>query len=66
MRILITALAWVSFAAFGTFDVSGSYASNDLIAIKFSHVITENTPKKQGAFKFKELAELRLSGRVKV
>jgi len=46
--------------------VSGSYASNDLIVIKFSHVITENTPKNQGAFKFKELAELRLSGRVKV
>src|SRR5690348_5709786 len=36
------------------------------IVIKFSHVVTENTPKGKGALKFKELAEQRTQGRVKV
>jgi C4-dicarboxylate-binding protein DctP len=36
------------------------------IVIKFSHVVTENTPKGKGALKFKELAEARTNGRVKV
>ena len=34
--------------------------------IKFSHVVAENTPKGKGALKFKELAEERTKGRVKV
>ena len=66
MRILITALAWFSFAVFGTFGVSAASAADDPIVIKFSHVVTENTPKGQGALKFKELAESRLAGRVEV
>jgi C4-dicarboxylate-binding protein DctP len=38
----------------------------DPIIIKFSHVVAENTPKGQGALKFKELAEKYTNGRVKV
>ncbi|MEO8536037.1 MAG: TRAP transporter substrate-binding protein [Betaproteobacteria bacterium] len=36
------------------------------IVIKFSHVVAENTPKGQGALKFKELAEKSLPGKVQV
>jgi C4-dicarboxylate-binding protein DctP len=36
------------------------------IVIKFSHVVAESTPKGKGALKFKELAEQRSKGRVKV
>lgn len=36
------------------------------ITIKFSHVTAENTPKGQGALKFKELAEKKLPGRVEI
>ncbi len=36
------------------------------VVIKFSHVVAENTPKGKGSLKFKELAEERAKGRVKV
>ncbi|MBI3716649.1 MAG: TRAP transporter substrate-binding protein DctP, partial [Betaproteobacteria bacterium] len=36
------------------------------IVIKFSHVVAPDTPKGQGAQRFKELAEERTKGRVKV
>ena len=36
------------------------------IVVKFSHVVAENTPKGQGAVKFKELAEKALPGKVQV
>lgn len=36
------------------------------IVIKFSHVVAPDTPKGKGAIKFKELAEERSKGRVKV
>ncbi|MDY0309570.1 MAG: TRAP transporter substrate-binding protein [Castellaniella sp.] len=36
------------------------------IVIKFSHVVADNTPKGQGALKFKELAEAALPGKVEV
>jgi C4-dicarboxylate-binding protein DctP len=36
------------------------------IVIKFSHVVTENTPKGKAALKFKELAEKYTDGKVKV
>ncbi len=36
------------------------------IKIKFSHVVSENTPKGQMALKFKQLAEERLAGKVVV
>ncbi len=38
----------------------------DPIIIKFSHVVAPDTPKGRGAEKFKELAEARTGGRVKV
>jgi C4-dicarboxylate-binding protein DctP len=41
-------------------------AQSPPIIIKFSHVVAENTPKGKGALKFKELAEERTKGRVKV
>ena len=36
------------------------------IVIKFSHVVAADTPKGKGALKFKELAEARTKGKVKV
>ena len=36
------------------------------IVLKFSHVVTDDTPKGKGALKFKELAEAKTHGRVKV
>ncbi len=36
------------------------------IIIKFSHVVADQTPKGQGAMKFKELAEKKLPGKVQV
>ena len=36
------------------------------IVIKFSHVVADATPKGKGAIKFKELAEAKTKGRVKV
>ena len=36
------------------------------IVVKFSHVVAENTPKGQGALKFKEVAEKKLAGKVQV
>jgi C4-dicarboxylate-binding protein DctP len=36
------------------------------IVIKFSHVVANDTPKGKGAIRFKELAEQRTNGRVKV
>ncbi|HET7363546.1 MAG TPA: TRAP transporter substrate-binding protein [Burkholderiales bacterium] len=44
----------------------GSAQAQQPIVIKFSHVVAENTPKGKGALKFKELAEGRTKGRVKV
>jgi len=38
----------------------------DPIVIKFSHVVAPDTPKGRGAERFKELAEARTGGRVKV
>ncbi len=38
----------------------------DAIVIKFSHVVAPNTPKGKAAEKFKQLAEARTQGRVKV
>src|SRR3954471_22879044 len=44
----------------------GTAFAQSPIVIKFSHVVTDNTPKGKGALKFKELAESRTQGRVKV
>ncbi|MGB3740964.1 MAG: TRAP transporter substrate-binding protein [Castellaniella sp.] len=44
---------------------SAAFAEKPII-VKFSHVVAENTPKGQGALKFKELAEAALPGKVDV
>ncbi len=51
-----------SVLALGSFTVHAQQP----IVIKFSHVVAENTPKGKGALKFKEFAEERTKGRVKV
>jgi len=59
-RLTAVAAALVLGAAFGIAQ------AQQPIVIKFSHVVAENTPKGKGALKFKELAESRSKGRVKV
>ena len=44
----------------------GAANAQQPIVIKFSHVVAADTPKGKGALKFKELAEARTKGRVKV
>lgn len=46
--------------------LSGLAQAQSPIVIKFSHVVAEQTPKGQGALKFKELAEKKLPGKVQV
>ncbi|MGE0314891.1 MAG: TRAP transporter substrate-binding protein [Lautropia sp.] len=61
-------------ASLGALAVSGAFAAAlpgaavaaDPIVVKFSHVVAESTPKGLGALKFKELAEAKLPGKVKV
>jgi C4-dicarboxylate-binding protein DctP len=53
----------VAFAACAMLSVA---QAQQPIIIKFSHVVAENTPKGQGALKFKELAEKKLPGKVQV
>ena len=48
------------------FLTSGYCQANSEIVIKFSHVVATDTPKGQAAEKFKQLAEQRTNGRVKV
>ncbi|ETF02647.1 C4-dicarboxylate ABC transporter [Advenella kashmirensis W13003] len=45
---------------------AGALAADKPIVIKFSHVVAANTPKGQGAQKFKEVAEKLLPGKVQV
>ncbi len=51
--------------AFLALGAASTFAQQPVV-IKFSHVVAENTPKGKGALKFKELAEQRTKGRVKV
>lgn len=55
-------------AAAGAAALAGSrnLFAQQPIVIKFSHVVTDDTPKGKGALKFKELAEKYTNGRVKV
>jgi C4-dicarboxylate-binding protein DctP len=61
MRVRL-ALAVAVVAAFA----AASASAQQPIIIKFSHVVALDTPKGKGAEKFKELAEKRLAGKVKV
>ncbi len=56
------ALALAASAVFAT----GAAFAQAPIVIKFSHVVAPDTPKGKGAEKFKELAEARLKGKVKI
>ena len=53
-------------AALAAFALLPAAQAQQPIVIKFSHVVAENTPKGQGALKFKEVAEKKLPGKVKV
>jgi len=46
--------------------LSGTAMAQEPIVIKFSHVVAVDTPKGKGAEKFKQLAEERTKGKVKV
>src|SRR5476649_933798 len=46
--------------------VPGAAIAQGPIVIKFSHVVTNDTPKGKGALKFKELAEKYTNGKVKI
>jgi len=52
-------------ALIGALSIGVAFAQQPIV-IKFSHVVADNTPKGKGAMKFKELAEARTKGRVKV
>jgi C4-dicarboxylate-binding protein DctP len=56
----------VAAAAAGTLALNGTALAQAPIVIKFSHVVATDTPKGKGAEKFKELAEKRLAGKVKI
>ena len=56
----------IAFAAVVAALSLGTAFAQSPIVIKFSHVVAENTPKGKGALKFKELAEARTHGKVKV
>src|SRR5947209_3835779 len=52
--------------AAGVLLASAPAQAQQPIVIKFSHVVTPDTPKGKGAEKFKELAEKYTNGRVKI
>src|SRR5713101_5701957 len=60
MKIVQFAGAVIAFALF-----TGAQAQQPIV-VKFSHVVTDDTPKGKGAIRFKELAEAKTQGRVKV
>lgn len=62
MRHFVRALL----ACAAVFALAAPAAAQQPIVIKFSHVVAPDTPKGKGALKFKELAEERTKGRVKV
>jgi C4-dicarboxylate-binding protein DctP len=59
--IAVAVLVVAPFAAMRT-----ASAQQQPIVIKFSHVVAADTPKGKGALRFKELAEERTNGRVKI
>ena len=52
--------------AIAVFMASGAALAQGPIIIKFSHVVTNDTPKGKGALKFKELAEKYTDGKVRI
>ncbi|HYP33140.1 MAG TPA: TRAP transporter substrate-binding protein [Burkholderiaceae bacterium] len=53
-------------AALATVGFGAAARAQAPITIKFSHVVAPDTPKGKGALRFKELAEQRTNGKVKV
>ena len=53
-------------AAALSFGIPGAASAQAPIIIKFSHVVTNDTPKGKGSLKFKELAEKYTAGKVKI
>jgi len=53
-------------AALATVGFGSAARAQAPITIKFSHVVAPDTPKGKGALRFKELAEQRTNGKVKV
>jgi C4-dicarboxylate-binding protein DctP len=58
-------LSQIAIAAIVTALAAAAQAQQPIV-LKFSHVVTDDTPKGKGALKFKELAEAKTKGRVKV
>jgi C4-dicarboxylate-binding protein DctP len=61
MQVLLRTLLGIIVAI----TMNSAYAEQAIV-IKFSHVVAADTPKGQAALKFKELAEARTKGKVKV
>ena len=57
---------FVAAASLAALALIGPASAQSPVIIKFSHVVAPNTPKGQGAEKFKELAEKYTNGKVKV
>jgi C4-dicarboxylate-binding protein DctP len=67
MRVTTRRLMLATAAALATgFAALPSAMAQSPIVIKFSHVVAPDTPKGKGAIRFKELAEQRTGGKVKV
>jgi len=60
MKLVLFAGAVTAFA------LLGNAQAQQPVVLKFSHVVTDDTPKGKGAIRFKELAESKTKGRVKV
>jgi len=58
MKVVLFAGAVTAFA------LLGSVQAQQPVVLKFSHVVTDDTPKGKGAIRFKELAEAKTKGRV--
>src|SRR5438552_120711 len=59
--------AWMMAVLFGLFPaLAAAQQASAPIVIKFSHVVTPETPKGRASLKFKELAEARTNGKVRV
>src|SRR5215212_626164 len=56
----------IALAASVLIALAGAASAQQPIVIKFSHVVATDTPKGKGAERFRQLAEERLKGRVKV
>jgi len=67
IRLTFFGLAFAATASLsGCGPSPGTSAPDDLIVIKFPHVVAQGTPKGQAAARFEELVEARFPGRVDV